>query len=207
MSDERINLIFDCDGTLVDSYGAIVERICRAFMMQGIKCEPEYVREWSLRTTADECIVKLAGENALNSDFMLEAVHNLAENRDLITLYPHVSDVITNKKFRCFVYTHRGTSCRIIFDRLGITDYFEEIVDRSFQFKRKPDSEGVDYLVNKYSMDKNHTFYVGDRTIDIDCGRNAGVKTIFFNSSGINVDSSDADHVINDLSEINNLTL
>lgn len=205
MADGKINLIFDCDGTLIDSYGAIVDRICRAFAMHGVDCDPEYVREWSLRTTADECIVKLSGENGLNSEEMLEQVRELSENFDMITLIPHVKDVLGNSSFRCFVYTHRGISCREIFDKLKITDCFEEIVDKTYHFKRKPDSEGVDYLVNKYSMDKSRTFYVGDRTIDIECGINAGIKTIFFNSGHIDVDTSSADYVIEDLIEICNL--
>ena len=75
-------------------------------------------------------------------------------------------------------------------------------MDFSFGFKAKPDSQGVDYLVQKYGLDKAKTYYVGDRIIDIQCGLNAGVGTIFYNSSGLDIDSSEADFVVSDLAEI-----
>ena len=205
MQDEKINLIFDCDGTLIDSYGAIVDRVCRLFDAHNIICNPEKIREYSLTTSANECIKILCEQIGLNAEEMLKDVHDLAENRSLITLFPGVKEVLENNSFRCFVYTHRGTSCKEIFKGLGILDYFEEVVDKTYGFKRKPDSEGVDYLVRKYGLDKNRTYYVGDRLLDIDCGINAGVKTIFYNSAKLGLDSSRADYVIQNINDINNL--
>lgn len=205
MQDERINLIFDCDGTLIDSYGAIVDRVCRLFDSHNIICNSDKIREYSLKTSANECIKILCEQIGLNAEEMLKDVHELKEDRSLITLFPGVKEVLENSAFRCFVYTHRGTSCIEIFKDLEIFDYFEEIVDRTYGFKRKPDSEGVDYLVNKYGLNKDRSYYIGDRLLDIDCGINAGIKTIFFNSARLGLDSSGADHVIQNLNEINKL--
>lgn len=205
MADGKINLIFDCDGTLIDSYGAISDRIYRQFKKHNIICNPVKIREYCLRTNANDCILFLSERCGLDGQEMIKEVHSLAENHDLITLYPNVVSVLENNAFNCFVYTHRGTSCVEIFEKLRIKDYFTEIVDRTYGFERKPASEGVDYLVKKYDMDKDNTYYVGDRTIDIECGINAGIKTIFFNSCGLDLDCSKADYVVQDLSEINTL--
>ena len=205
MPDGKINLIFDCDGTLIDSYEAIIDRECRLFREHDIICNPAKIRELSLLTSVNESVKMLASQIGLDGDALIKEIHALSENRSLITLFDGVKEVLANSKFRFFVYTHRGPSCKEIFETLGILDFFEEIVDRTYGFKRKPDSEGVDYLVNKYSLDKNNTFYVGDRALDIECGKNAGIKTIFFNSSALNVDTSKADYVINSFDEINSL--
>lgn len=199
---DLINLIFDCDGTLIDSYGAIVDRICRLFSAHSISCMPESVREYALRTSVKDCIALLCEQNGLDFASLYSEYDSLKEDRTRITLYPHVEEVLADDAFRCFVFTHRGPSCREIFTELHIISSFVEIVDSSFGFRRKPDSEGLDYLVKKYAMDRSRTYYVGDRSIDLDCGKNAGIGTIFFNSSGIDINISKADHTVSDLLEI-----
>lgn len=202
MENGRINLIFDCDGTLIDSYGAISDTVHRLFLAHGTDCSKDYIREYSLRSTVSDCVRHLSEKYGLDFETMHDEYGRTEENRNMITLIPHAADVAENDEFRCFVYTHRGPDCRQIFQRLGILDCFVEIVDKSCGFKRKPDPEGVTYLVEKYGMDKKRTYYVGDRALDIECGINAGVGTIFLNSSGLDIDCSKADFVIDDLREI-----
>lgn len=205
--ENRINLIFDCDGTLVDSYPAIVDSIERLFRSHNICCTPDEIRELALYNSVSVCIAGLSEKNGLNPEQMLKELKEFEENIDLMRLFPDVSRLLDDKRFRCFVFTHRGESCRKIFDRLGITDRFEEIVDATYHFKRKPDSQGIDYLVNKYSLDKSKTYYVGDRIIDIESGKNAGVGAIFFRSSGLDIDTSKADYIVNELADICDLEL
>ena len=40
--------------------------------------------------------------------------------------------------------------------------------------------EGVDYLVDKYQLDRSETYYIGDRTLDVDLADNAGIGSINF---------------------------
>lgn len=205
MEKEIINLIFDCDGTLIDSYGAITDTVYKLFRMHNICFCRDHIRECCLRSTVSDTIIKLSEEKGLDSAQLLEEYAGLDEDRTMITLCAHAEDVLFNSAFRCFVYTHRGPSCRDIFESLGILDCFVEIVDKSYHFKRKPDGEGVEYIVDKYGLDRERTFYVGDRNLDIECGVNAGVRTIFLKSSGLDIDCSKADYVVSDLSEINSI--
>lgn len=47
---------------------------------------------------------------------------------------------------------------------------------------RKPGTLFVDTAVEKYNIDRNSSWFVGDRDSDILCGKNAKLKTIFINS-------------------------
>ena len=53
-----------------------------------------------------------------------------------------------------FVYTHKGLNAHQISEDLGIHDYFTEIITTANGFERKPHPEGVDYLIEKYGLDK-----------------------------------------------------
>lgn len=202
-----INLIFDCDGTLLDSYGAITDRVCRVFEKHGIICDPEKVRELALYQHVGYCISEIAMQNHLDADLLLNDYKSVGEKLELITPMKHVREVLENEKFRCFMYTHRGESCRRIMAKLELDTYFTEIVDGTYHLRKKPDSQGIDYLVEKYGLDRKQTYYVGDRLLDIECGMNAHIKTIFLKSSGLDIDCSQADFVIDDLLEINMLPL
>lgn len=202
-----VNLIFDCDGTLVDSYDAITGRVQTAIRRVGVHCSAERIRELSLYQNVGYCMQTLAEENSLDLSELLKVYRGIPEELDLITPYQHALEVVSDPRFQCFVYTHRGPNCRYIFEKFGFMEHLAEVVDTSYGFRRKPDSQGIDYLVDKYQLDREQTYYVGDRLLDIECGQNAGVKTIFYNSSGLPIDASKADHVVNDLIEICSLPL
>ena len=64
--------------------------------------------------------------------------------------------------------------------KLEIDKYFIEVVDEAnVNFVRKPDTDSIDYLVNKYHLDKENTYYIGDREIDISAAKNANIKSIY----------------------------
>ena len=69
-------------------------------------------------------------------------------------------------------------------ERLGFGAFFAETVTSQNSFPRKPAPDAIRYLIQKYRLDPKTAFYVGDRTIDMDCARNAGVQGILFLPAG-----------------------
>ena len=65
-------------------------------------------------------------------------------------------------------------------EKLGVKHFFTEIVTSESGFQAKPSGEGVEYLTEKYGLQKEKTAYVGDRTLDVYCAKNAGVKAILY---------------------------
>ncbi|MCX7833377.1 MAG: HAD-IIIA family hydrolase [Ignavibacteria bacterium] len=47
---------------------------------------------------------------------------------------------------------------------------------------RKPGTLFIDNAVKKYNIDRNNSWFIGDRDSDITCGKNAKLRTIFINS-------------------------
>jgi HAD superfamily hydrolase (TIGR01549 family) len=58
--------------------------------------------------------------------------------------------------------------------------YFTMVVTKEYGFKRKPDSEGFNFLILKYGMSRSGTLAVGDRYIDIQAARNANISSVLF---------------------------
>ena len=89
-------------------------------------------------------------------------------------------EALRNAGVANYVFTHRGASAAGILKGAGLDGYFTEIVTAEAGFRRKPDPEGIDYLVRKYGLDRSLTCYVGDRSLDIECACNAGIKSILY---------------------------
>ena len=198
-------LIFDCDGTLIDSYDAISERVQRLFRLYNLTYEKEYIREVLLKHSTSYFVRQESEKHNLDYDTLWKQRDELEEKSELIRLINNAEEML-KKAYEIgadlYVYTHRDSSVNTIFETLGIRKYFKEIISINNGFKRKPDSEAIDYLVDRYKLNKDNTYYVGDRSLDIECGINAGIRTIFLKSADVQIDYSKADIVVDDLLEI-----
>ena len=85
---------------------------------------------------------------------------------------------------------------------LGLDVYFTEILTSQSGFARKPSPEAATYLISKYHLKPDRTFYIGDRTLDIDFAQNSGIQSINFLGAPV-----DCNHQISCLADIPSLSL
>ena len=64
---------------------------------------------------------------------------------------------------------------------------FTEILTSQSGFARKPSPEAATYLISKYHLKPDRTYYIGDRTLDIEFAQNSGIQSTQFpwNSGGL----------------------
>lgn len=58
--------------------------------------------------------------------------------------------------------------------------YFQDMVTSDDDYPRKPDPAGLLTLLKRYDLPPESTLIIGDREIDIQAGKNAGVATCFY---------------------------
>ena len=102
---------------------------------------------------------------------------------------------------KLFIFTHKGKSMIDIEKRDFNSIFVDTIYAGNENFKRKPSGYSIDYLVNKYNLDRNDTYYVGDRPIDIECANNSNIKSIFYNRRNVSLDIKPT-YVVDDLIKI-----
>ena len=137
-----------------------------------------------LQQSVQSLLEDVAREHGLDAEEMNRyRASSLREKNAQVHLMQGARDILTWGKeegIAQFVYTHKGKNAYPILEDLGILSYFQEIVTTDNGFRRKPDPEGVDYLVDKYQLDPSETYYIGDRTLDVDLADNAGIGSINF---------------------------
>lgn len=200
-------LIWDLDGTLFDSYKVIVPNARQTFLEFGIDYDADFILRYTLGISLGDLFVKTGEKYGCSPEALHKRYLELQAMRDGdIPPMLHAKEILQETSrmgIHNFVYTHKGNTAYDVLDRLGLRGYFTEIITGDSGFARKPDPEAIHYLMDKYGLAKEDTYYVGDRPMDIQCAANAEIKSILLQPEGNGGSrTGKEDHVICDLLEI-----
>jgi phosphoglycolate phosphatase len=203
-------IIFDLDGTLVDSrldiansVNEVLDRQGRAklpnetiygFIGNGVRC----LMERSLGEASDEEVDRLVD--------MFLATYRL-RLLDTTRAYPGVREaldalrpgrtlaVLTNKPLRESVAVLEG---------LDLASYFDFIYGGDSFPRRKPDPVGAQALIENTGVVRERTLMVGDSRADYDTARNACISIclVSYGLGGAEIEALSPDHRVDDLREL-----
>jgi len=177
-------IMFDLDGTLVDSSVDICNAINYAIEGSGI--QPVSVQETI--TLVGEGITKLfegltarqniSMANELLVDRFLD--HYSAHLVDNTTLYPDVRGTLEalSEYVKVIITNKRERSSVSILEALGIARHFDFVVGSDTAPERKPSPVPVNFALSKFGVAPHESVIIGDSSFDIDAGLAAGITTI-----------------------------
>lgn len=182
--------IWDLDRTLLDSYEAILAGLEETFSQFKIPYNKERVRSYILKYSVQDLLQEVAEERGLDlAELNQVRAQSLAEKNAQVVLMPGAREVLAwtyKAGIQQFVYTHKGENAFAILGDLDLLQYFTEILTNQSGFARKPNPEAAVYLLEKYDLDPEETYYIGDRTLDIEFAQNSGIQSInFLESSAV----------------------
>ena len=182
--------IWDLDGTLLDSYEAILAGIEETYRQFSLPYNKKEVRAFILKYSVQDLLEQVAKDRGLDVGLLNQVrAQSLAEKNAQVILMPGAREVLAwadKQGIQQFVYTHKGDNAFTILRDLGLDSYFTEILTSQSGFARKPNPEATTYLINKYHLNPEHTYYIGDRTLDIEFAQNSGIQSInFLESSAV----------------------
>ena len=178
-------LIFDLDGTLIDSRLDLAHSVNAARAHLGMPpLEDDLVCSY-VGNGAPLLLRRALGEQASETEvqealeFFLQYYRGHA--LDSTTLYPGVRDSLDRLRAagqRMAVLTNKPVEVsRAILGGLGVGAHFFQVYGGdSFEFK-KPNPIGVEVLIRDAGAARERTLMAGDSSVDIQTARNAGVKS------------------------------
>ena len=191
MGNDDVNmiklLIYDLDGTLVDSRYDIVNSVNWTLNEMGLRPLPfERVLSFVgngvlnlMRCSLGECLATVS-EPILKSAVQLYRSRYAEHLLDETKLYPSVRPVLEQFKARKqAVLTNKPeVFSRRILEGLGVFGYFFDVIGEDRGFPKKPSPDSILELVRAAGALKNETVFIGDSQTDIETGKRAEVKTI-----------------------------
>lgn len=200
-------VVFDFDGTLIDSDLALIKI--------GLKMSEVFLPK---KDVSIDDYLYLNGPSLSESmplifpDVPFEEIrakyNELAVDsaRDM-TLFKNgreILDYLQEKKIGVALFTSRyRLTTELVLKQKGIFNDFKMIVCGDDGFSKKPSGEGLKHISDKLKIDPKRMLFVGDNWRDVVAGSDAGVVTVFIKSHRRH-DKLDikADYEINDLIEI-----
>jgi phosphoglycolate phosphatase len=173
-------LIFDLDGTLIDSKLDLALAVNAALAEIGRAELPHETIFSYVGQGAPNLIARALGDGATEEDclrgleFFIKyySVHKL----DHTSVYPGVRETLnTLKGMPMAILTNKPVGAsRGIVEGLGLTGYFQFIYGGNSFERKKPDPMGVENIMREFGATPAQVMFVGDSEIDVLTARNAG---------------------------------
>lgn len=174
-------LIFDLDGTLIDSKDNIVEAINFTCRQLGVrKKKPDEIVSF-IGTGVGDLVKKSLGKE--NNHLFAEAIVTFKDffrnhSAEKSKLYPYARDILEyfkNKRMYIVTNEEKGMALSIL-SSLKISKYFEDIIGADDASCVKPSACPINKII-KPGLDKKRIMIVGDMDLDILSGKEAGILT------------------------------
>ncbi len=177
-------LIWDLDGTLLDSYGVILDSTARALEEAGVRVERGELHRRIIAGSVRSVLREIGEERGLDGWRLWLRVDGLDRARNgEIRLMDGAAETLRTlweAGVPSWVYTHNSRVSLEVLEKYGVLRYFRGALTSEAGLPRKPAPDGINALTERYRLDKRRTFYIGDRPIDIQCAENAGVGSVLY---------------------------
>jgi phosphoglycolate phosphatase len=173
-------LIFDLDGTLIDSKLDLALAVNATLAELGRDPLPHEQVFSYVGRGAPALISQALGGNASQQDctagleFFIK--YYSAHKLDNTVLYPGVRETLDALKgMPMAVYTNKPVRVsRSIVEELGIASHFRIVHGGNSFERKKPDPMGVESILREFGAAPTQAMFVGDSEVDVQTARNAG---------------------------------
>lgn len=209
-------LLFDLDGTLVDSAADLYRAMNMSLNTLQLPLVTEHqVRTWIGKGTAVFCqstLQYLTGQvDPAQHQQLLDTFLDIYNAEPCVDTQPFagIVDFLEwgmkhNKKMIC-VTNKPEQPARMIIDALGLNQYFVDVIGGDRFEERKPHPRQLLFCVDHYQLAKEQVLMIGDSSNDVEASRRARVDCIVVSygyNHGEDIQNCQPQQVVDNLTEL-----
>ncbi|MBE6108389.1 MAG: prolipoprotein diacylglyceryl transferase [Erysipelotrichaceae bacterium] len=181
--DAKPVILFDLDGTLLNTEPAILESYRRLFEKYAPTVEFDREKQLSVLGPPLRKMMKIYFPDQ-DVDALVEEYRTINKAIHPETVFPmknakEMLEELKNQGYKLGIVTTKVEDVtRLGLDINDMTKYFDVIVAENHVTKSKPDPEGIFKACSQLNIGHDSLIYVGDSLTDIQAGKNAGAFTI-----------------------------
>lgn len=200
-------IIFDWSGTLVDEFD-IFCKVC-SLMFKELGREP--ISNEEIREEFTTPYMKFWNKyfSDLTKERQDELYVKFRKQFGIPDLFLGVKDTLRKLQddgYKLFILSSEKTSKLLSeVEKNDVYEFFVEVIGDAYEKENC-----IFNLLEKYDLDKDSTFYVGDTCGDVEAGKSCGIKTIGISwglQNGTEFVKSNPDFLIDDIREIEKIIL
>ena len=175
-------ILFDLDGTLIDSTEAILESFHHTFDVH----DYNHPDDEEIKALVGYPLDEMFGSLGVDEDRVWDFVATYKEHyRDISTqktvLLENAREaVIQASEFAelAIVTTKTAKYSKILMEHFGLMEHFEILIGREDVENPKPHAEPILKALEVFDIDKKEIWMIGDTKLDLISAKNAGVNSI-----------------------------
>jgi len=173
-------VLFDLDGTLVDSYAALAEAVNYARRQHGLhELSSARIRDFvgdGLEKLLERAFGRVDVPRSAQYAFEARYDEICCEESKVLADVEATLESLSELGVVMAVCTNKPTAfSRKILEFLNLARYFRAIVGPDEAGARKPDAQHVLHTLESTDCDPSDTLFVGDMPIDVHAARNSGM--------------------------------
>lgn len=175
-------ILFDLDGTLIDSKNDIINSLNYTLKAVGLKEKDRSFLEKLIGKGAAQLIkdaLDPKDQKRFDEAFSVFKKYHKAHQLDTTKLYPNVAEILMyfSKKPMAIVSNKSKEFVVDALIRLGIKNFFIEIIGGDEPDCLKPSSCPVDRILKELFISNDKAILLGDMAIDVETGRASNILT------------------------------
>ena len=179
---ERLIILFDLDGTLIDSTEAILESFHYAFDFYGCRHPDDEAIKALIGHPLDYMFANLGVEEEKVWDFVAVYKEHYREiSTQKTVLLPHAREAIELAATFArlgIVTTKTGKYSQVLMEYFGMMEKFDVLIGREHVEHPKPHAEPILKALEAFDVDDKEVWMIGDTQMDLIAADAAGVNSI-----------------------------
>jgi len=175
-------ILFDLDGTLIDSTEAILESFSVAFKTFGARVPDDALIKAEIGHPLDAMFSTLGvGKEEVDAYVHAYKMHYREISRAKTVLLPEAREAVelAAKNATLGVVTTKTAKYSIeLLEHMGLMSYFEVLIGREDVTNPKPDPEPIQKALAKLPSDTSNIWMVGDTCMDMLAAKSANVGSV-----------------------------
>ena len=174
-----MTILFDLDGTLIDSTEAILESFHNSFDVHNFP----HAEDEAIKALIGHPLDVMYRELGVDENVVWGFVTTYKEHYRVIStqktvLLPYAREAVALAATFArlgIVTTKTGKYSQVLMEHFGLMDYFEVLIGREDVANPKPHAEPIEKAIEKMGVSREGCWIIGDTRLDLGSAKNAGI--------------------------------
>ena len=177
-----MTILFDLDGTLIDSTEAILESFHATFRSYGLPSPKDEDIKSLIGHPLDVMYKELGVQETIVWDIVdayKEHYREISTQKTILLPFAKEAVELASRYARVgIVTTKTGKYSQILMEHFEIMQYFEVLIGREHVQNPKPHPEPIEKALEILKVTKENCWMIGDTRMDMIAAKNAGIKSV-----------------------------